>query len=269
MLKLNTLLVGEGIAPEGVKLVRHHDTRYKTTPYQLLRKNLADFEFYQSIQKKPVFARAKILASFVVTPFDDTLFVGLYSIKGVSRAKAGLVDPISGKNVEGLFAYELLHLKELSDYRERLVIEWGEGYRSWVQWAKKNRNVVEIRRVSSDPPFPGFLKFRVRLSELGSVPISWRAALSSIAGVYLLVHPGNGRQYVGIAEGQGGFWARWEQYVESGHGGNKKMIEIPAADYQVSILEVSSMPVDSNTLAEMESRLKQKLLSKEFGLNAN
>ena len=47
------------------------------------------------------------------------------------------------------------------------------------------------------------------------------------------------------------------------------MKEIPAADYHVTILEVASMPASDDTVDEMESRWKQKLLSRMFGLNAN
>jgi len=50
-------------------------------------------ERYQQIQKRPVFLGARLLASFVATPFNETLFVGLYEIQGLSTAATGLVDP--------------------------------------------------------------------------------------------------------------------------------------------------------------------------------
>jgi hypothetical protein len=159
---------------------------------------------------------------------------------------------------------------KLEEYRGRLVIEWGKGYRSWVQLArKKEKTIVEIHRSASEPPFPGFLDFRERLNTLTGVPESWRAALSAVSGVYLFIHPDTGKQYVGSAQGVGGFWGRWEQYVASGHGGNKRMQDIPAADYQVSVLEVASSSAGTDALLKMEERWKQKLLTRKFGLNAN
>ena len=117
--------------------------------------------------------------------------------------------------------------------------------------------------------FRGYLDFGTALSDLASVPLFWRTALSSVSGIYLLACPKSGKQYVGLAHGVGGFWGRWEDYVASGHGGNKRMLDIPASDYQVSILEVASSSANLEALAKMESRWKEKLCSRQFGLNAN
>jgi hypothetical protein len=48
-----------------------------------------------------------------------------------------------------------------------------------------------------------------------------------------------------------------------------RMEDIPAADYQVSVLEVASSSASADVVAQMETRWKQKLLSRKFGLNAN
>jgi hypothetical protein len=74
---------------------------------------------------------------------------------------------------------------------------------------------------------------------------------------------------VGLAAGSGGFWSRWEDYLASGHGGNQRMQEVPADDYQVTILEVAASSANGEELASMESKWKRKLMSREFGLNAN
>jgi len=270
MIGFNALLRDEGIDPAEVKLVRHQDWRYETTPYQLWMAGDGRFELYQKIQRLPRFKGAQWLASFVGTPLNETLFVGMYSNKGVGKAKRGLIDPISRKDVGGLNFYNLAPSHKLAAYRGRLTVEWGVGYRSWVQLArKKEKPVKEIHRAASEPPFPGFLDFCERLSNLAGVPPSWRAALSAVAGVYLLTNPSTGKQYVGSAQGEVGFWGRWEQYVASGHGGNRRMQDVPAADYQVSVLEVASSSAGADEIIKMESRWKEKLLSRKFGLNAN
>jgi hypothetical protein len=47
------------------------------------------------------------------------------------------------------------------------------------------------------------------------------------------------------------------------------MQDVPAADYQVCVLEVASSSAGPDVIADMESRWKQKLLNRKFGLNAN
>jgi hypothetical protein len=272
MIGFNTLLQHEGVNPAHVKLVRHQDKRLpgRPVPYQLWLADDGRLDLYQRVQRRPVFRGARMIASFVVTPLNETLFVGLYKINGVGTAPSGLIDPISGKDVSGSKFYDTTLSAKLAGYRGRLIIDWGPGYRSWVQLAqKKEKTILEIHRRVGEPPFPGFLDFRRRLSELVAVPSSWRSALSAVAGIYLLTNPNTGKQYVGSAQGLGGFWARWEQYLASGHGGNRRMQDIPAADYQISVLEVASSSADAEVMAKLETRWKEKLLSRRFGLNAN
>jgi len=91
---------------------------------------------------------------------NETLFVGIYENNGVGKAPPGLIGPISGKDVSGLNFYDLVLTSQLADYRGRLTVDWGHGYRTWVQLAHKNeKKVMEIHRAASDPPFPGFLDF--------------------------------------------------------------------------------------------------------------
>ena len=47
------------------------------------------------------------------------------------------------------------------------------------------------------------------------------------------------------------------------------MRDIPAADYQISVLEVASSSASPDDVAKMESRWKEELLTRKFGLNAN
>jgi hypothetical protein len=46
-----------------------------------------------------------MLASFVATALNETLFVGLYHVEGVKLAASGLLDPISGQDVGGMHLY--------------------------------------------------------------------------------------------------------------------------------------------------------------------
>lgn len=196
--------------------------------------------------------------------------MGLYRLKGLGRVPEGLIDPVTGKDAGGKHYYDLVPMTELSDYRDKLLLVWGSAFRAWVQLARKqDKKVLEIRRSAGDPPFPGFMEFSSPLSALKNVPVAWRAALSSVGGIYLLTHPGSGKQYVGSAYGASGFWGRWEDYADTGHGGNVGMREISKADHRVSILEVASSSALPEDLFELEGRWKNKLHSRKFGLNRN
>lgn len=272
MMGFHVFLAHAGLNPAEVKLVRHQDARYpgRPTPYQLWCANDGRFDAYQRIQSRERFKHATHIASFVGTPLNETLFVGLYEVGGWSSPPLGLRDPISGEDISKFYFYDLTLTPLLSEYHGRLIIDWGAGYRSWVQRAQhQDKPVLEIHRHTGEPPFPGFMEFREHLHRLATVPFAWRTALGAVGGVYLLACVNTGKLYVGAAYGEGGFWRRWEDYVATGHGGNMLMKELPTAEYQVSILEVASSSASPADVIAMESRWKAKLLTKAFGLNGN
>ena len=278
MITFNDILQREGIDADLVKLVRHQDHRgsqRSTTPYQLWTARDGRFDQYQSIQGRLVFEDAHYLAAFVATPNNETLFVGLYSIGRPTKAPAGMIDPVGGHDVAGLNLYNLKRVDTLDEYAGRLVIDWGKGFRAWVQNAGNNNKAVRYILESEAPrPFPGFADFAMQLDALPTIPYSWKEKLSLVSGIYLLIHPESGKQYVGAAYGVGGFWARWINYMATGHGGNVRMQEMSPANYHVRILEVVSADLTdpgNEMLLAAEARWKRKLLSRDsqFGLNAN
>ena len=278
MITFNDILRSEGVDVDQVKLVRHQDqrgTNRSTTPYQLWTARDERFNQYQCIQRRLVFKNTRHVASFVATPNDETLFVGLYAIGGLAKVPPGTRDPVGGHDVTGLHLYDLKPVEILSEYAGRLVIDWGKGFRAWVQNAGANNKPVRQLRESEVPPlFPGFADFGMQLEELPRIPHSWKEKLSLVSGIYLLIEPKTGKQYVGAAYGIGGFWGRWMDYVATGHGGNVHLMELPRANYHVRILEVVSADLtdpNNETLLAAEARWKRKLLSRDtqFGLNAN
>ncbi len=275
MIGFNALLRDKAISPADVKLARHQATepkvrRDRLTPYDLWLTDHDRLEQWQSIQRKDRFAGAKFIAAFVATPLNETLFVGMFENCGVTKAKPGLRDPIDGSDAAGCFLYDLKQSGRLIEYRGRLVVDWGPGFLAWVQWAcKHDKPIVEISGFRSEPMFPGFLDFREPMSRFASVPGSWRIALQSVKGVYLLICLRCGKQYVGAASGEGGFWARWLDHVSSGYRATIGMRDHPHRDYQVRVLEVASSSAGSDQISHMEDRWKKTLLTNEFGLNKN
>src|SRR3954465_8919664 len=109
VLTFNNLLqlAGIDVTSQSVRLVRHHDTRHRSpTVYAAWRSpdGRDRVEEYQRIQGEDgPFDVGDILASFVVTPRprSETLFIGLFHVRGHKRAAAGMKDPIYGNDVTG------------------------------------------------------------------------------------------------------------------------------------------------------------------------
>ena len=107
-------------------------------------------------------------------------------------------------------------------------------------------------------------------------PESWRTALSSVAGVYLISDTVSGKFYVGSAYGEGGIWSRWSEYADDGHGGNVELKKLLADEgikysenFRYSILEIADLHDSQDTILQRESHWKDILMSRIYGLNAN
>jgi len=260
-----------------VRLLRHQTSAAARgrKPYELWRDNRPAFEVYQAHQapkERASLARAQYWASFVGTADGGTLFVGLYR-----ASYRGLLDaPCPMPHKDGVMlagewdVYDLILAEQLSDLIGRLLIDWGQGTRTWIQRADgKDKPVMELRATFSEPEFPGFLSFRSNLSDLDALPATWRPALAAAKGIYLLCCPRTHQQYVGKADGNGGFWQRWQDYRANGHGGNVGLRSREQTDYQVSILEVAGTSSSAEDILRMEENWKRKLRSRDIGLNRN
>lgn len=272
----NTILQEAGLQLPSVRLLRHKDNKAKkgSTPYELWRDNRPLFELYQSTQSivnRPKFA-APYWASFVVNPNDETMFAGIYAVEYRGLLAKDRPRPhMDGIDKAGsLDDYGLTLQETLSDLIGKLIIEWGAGALAWVQYAdRNNKPIIELHREFQEPDFPGFMNFILPLSKLNNLPISWVAVLKSSHGVYLLTCPKTKEQYIGSATGEEGFWGRWQNYIQTGHGGNVGLKNRDPSDYQVSILEVAGTSATTADILTMEGRWQSKLQSREMGLNHN
>ena len=274
-LRFNTLLRGAGLDPADVRVMRHKDNGASKgrSPYELWRDKRLAFLKYQSVQsvKSRKKLGCKYWASFVVNGFDETIFAGIFRARYVEP----ILHDLPKVQAEGEFdpagtldQYRLTLSHRLSDLIGRLVIDWGDAHIVWTQYAHKNdKAVLEIRAQQDGEPFPGFLNFIQPLSRIGQLPLGWIEALKSARGVYVLTCPRTKEQYVGSADGNDGFYGRWMQYFQNGHGGNVEMKSRDPSDYQVSILEVAGSADDHSAVLEMEGRWQRKLQSYEMGLN--
>src|SRR5207248_1417007 len=182
MLTFNAVLTHENIDPKDVRLVRHQDARaaMNCTPYDLWRAGDGRLELYQRIQKREVFSVGDLIATFVVTPAGDTLFVGFFRVDNLGIAPLGTIDPVLKQDRAGLHFYDIQRDERLSDYA------WGKGYIQWVQRAQSSdKRILEIRREIKDEAFPGFTRFCCDVDTIEAIPYSWQEVLKHTRGVYL------------------------------------------------------------------------------------
>ena len=272
----NSILREVGISPADVRLIRHKDNRTKKghSLYELWRDNRPVFEEDQS--RQAVQNRKKLTtaywAVFVANTNNETMFVGLYAVsyRGLLEQDKPMINR-DGIDLAGkVDCYDLSLQETLSDFIGKLIIDWGTGMLAWVQYADRNdKLVLELRSEFKEPDFPGFLNFIQPLSKLNNMAASWVAALKSSRGVYLLTCPKTKELYVGSAYGEGGFWGRWQNYIDTGHGGNVGLQSREPSDYQVSILEVAGSSATIDDILAMEGRWQSKLQSRDMGLNRN
>ena len=273
---INTILQDAGLNLYDIRFLRHKDKRAAKgfSPYELWRDNRSQFELYQSTQS--ITNRKKLIAPywavFVVNMNDETMFVGLYAVSYLGLLKQDMPKPhMDGIDKAGSCdIYELSLQEKLSDLIGKLFIDWGPAALAWIQHAdRNNKPITELHREFREPDFPGFLNFIQPLSKLNKLPASWLAALKSSKGIYLLTCPKTKEQYVGSATGSNGFWGRWQDYIQTGHGGNVGLKSRDTSDYLISILEVAGTSSTKEEILSMEGRWQSKLQSKEMGLNRN
>ncbi len=274
---LNTILEAAGLRLADVRLLRHKDNRATKgrSVYELWRDDRSQFELYQSgqsFENRPKL-EARYWAVFIVNLHEETMFAGVYRVKYRGVWERDTPAPQTEGETWGAGscdAWDLSLDEALKDLIGRLFIDWGAGERAWIQYPERqNKPVTELRLAFQEEAFPGFLNFIQPLSKLGKLPKSWEAVLRSSRGVYLLTCPKTREQYVGSATGEAGFWGRWQDYIQTGHGGNVELKSRDPSDYQVSILEVAGTTATTEDILTMETRWKSKLQSREMGLNRN
>ncbi|TFZ44683.1 GIY-YIG nuclease family protein [Stenotrophomonas maltophilia] len=129
--------------------------------------------------------------------------------------------------------------------------------------------------------FPGFKAVSLTKAQLDTVvrqqTAAWRAALSSVKGIYVITDTATGCLYVGKASGADGIWGRWCAYAANSHGGNvalRKEFGLQATDerrhaLRFAILEIADLSATEDDICQRESHWKAVLLSREHGYNRN
>lgn len=146
---------------------------------------------------------------------------------------------------------------------------------------------IEVSEILREPymgrMFPGYERINLPFRELEALIRNdrpdWKSALGTVNGIYLITDKRTGKRYVGSAYGEQGVWARWENYVRTGHGGNaelKNIVGENGADYArrhfvFALLEFLAFRTPDIVVLEKEQHWKDVLLTRDekYGLNRN
>lgn len=162
----------------------------------------------------------------------------------------------------------------MQDLRRRLVIGWRSP-RTWWIHARTAASYPVAEIADAEPvPFPGFDRLILGHAELQNVMLdqryeSWRTALSSVIGIYLISDTHDGRQYVGKADGFENIRQRWSAYAANGHGGNVELRKLDPSGFRYSLLRVFDPSTPKHIIDAAESHFKMALDTRNHGLNRN
>lgn len=263
------------------KLVRHLDTRKRYDVHDLLRRGW--LEAYQSFQPKPIFHGVDYVVSFIGTGKRQARLVGVYRVLGHKPGHQGIIPPgcpyVEWK--DSAYFYELASQTQFQDLQHRVVVDWGLAAQSWHQWTTNKPLVQLLAKGQQQEVFRDYLGFTLTHAELRTLyehaeaNSEWRARLSAVAGVYLILASTTGRQYVGSAYGANGVWGRWGAYAQNGHGGNAQLLDLIAkyaaypASFTYSLLQILPRTATKAEVLGWERHYKRKLGSMATGLNSN
>lgn len=232
-----------------------------------------DFEEWQQWQSKRNFERRYVVSLISMPGIDNWLFGGLYQRMGVEYKKDA-----------NYFYYDLKQVQDCAELSGRLVVKFGRKFRQSYLLADRWSESILVSELKPErltlSEFPGFKSVNLSKRELDvvirqSIP-SWRGALSSVSGVYVISDTKSGKLYIGSAYGEGGIWSRWSQYSSSGHGNNVELrtllneLGAKTTDaFRFSILEVADVHANKNEVITRETHWKNVLLSRTYGYNSN
>ena len=281
LLFFSDILEKAGIDPKTVKLIRHSLTD-KTFKDCYEAKKVYEYTCHQ---KKEFSKGYEYWAIFISDSGTLAKFYAIYKVgESIPDTRDNMPIGLPEKevsNYNGEYAiFNLTKVDNLDEVEGKLIIEWGNSARMWNQKGTTEKPVVSIQP-DEKKVFMGFENLIIKYDDLkeiidnSKIYESWHTALKSVNAIYLIVDTETGKQYVGSAYGQDGLLGRWSDYVKTHHGNNKEMKQLICDHperyhaFQFSILQILPKSVTGEGVIEIETLWKNKLLSKQFGMNEN
>ncbi len=232
------------------------------------------FQQWQEYQNQKNFPCGKII-SLIHLHGDKWLFVGVWSVLGVTA---------KSDSSRSWFEYSTLEVPGLDHLTGRTIVSFKRTFRASYLVGTRYADQLIVSQILQERmsigDFPGYSSLLLTYDQLrhvvGHSLDSWRSALKSVAGIYLITDTSCGKHYVGSAYGVEGLWGRWCLYAAAPHGNNaelRQLIQIKGIDYaknfQFSILEICDVIATQDEVLARESHWKNALYSRTYGYNSN
>ena len=206
---------------------------------------------------------------------DKWLFAGIWKVLGVALKSNG---------IKSWFQYSTKEVPGVEHLTGRVVVSFDRRFRASYLIGSRYGTQLLVDQIlqarMSMGEFPGYSSVLITHDQLRHIVrqslATWRAALKSVAGVYLVCDRSCGRHYVGSAYGLEGIWGRWTINGAVAHGNNvelRSLLESRGADharhFQFSILEICDVMATKDEVLARESHWKSALCTRDFGYNGN
>ena len=183
--------------------------------------------------------------------------------------------------------YDIKLLDQFKEFIGKLKVTNIKTVRGSSFLLEKHYDSIEVTELLpesySSHVFPGYENINYNFQSIKTIirkdTADWKGALENIKGVYMLTDSETGKRYIGSAYSEYGIWSRWNNYCETGHGGNKKLKELVnkkgynyvAKHFIFTLLETHPKFTSDDFIILRESYWKNVMLSKEikYGYNAN
>lgn len=293
-LRFNALLEAEGLHPERVAIILHtpQPRKLRALLPVIVRDRPDLFAAYQSVHSRPAektLLQRDFMASFVRHPSGRHTFAGLFRITSAQELPAaevfgderfdeledvyGASDTAPALNIASVshrVRFETEPVDHLSSFIGRLQIAQPRG-RAYVRIAANLD--PEIVALSADdllmPPPPRWDTMMTHAPFIRALPENWAARLREWRGVYLILDETDGQRYVGSAYGKDNLLARWQAHVAGQRGVTAALRDRDPVNFRFSILQTLDPNLAADDVIEIENNWKDRLHTREFGLNEN
>ena len=271
-----TDLLGEGFNPSDYKL---HCARRNTEgedPLKVFARSWEEWVWWNKYRPgRDEFNRPRIFSVMQTEPrSDEWIFGGVFDVVGK--------DPEAAP-----FDYEVELVRDFTEVLiGRLRVRFWPAARVTRPYMETYLPEIEVVEISPLPwsgmPFPGIDSINHSFSDLEVIVAAnredWRKVLDNMKGVYVWNDRLTGKGYIGSATSDtGALWTRLCNYIDSGHAGNKRLLELIGANgreylqqhFSYALLEYWPMRIDDQHVLARESYWKDVFGTREHGYNAN
>lgn len=274
----------ENADPKRIRLIRHKDARkvkiiggkeYRDSLYDIYLYENEAFMTYQSEQLVKRFKDVDYIVAFIGEESSASRFVGVYK-------NCGIIKMLEDYKGEAHARFDLRELDGFELLKERVIIDWKNPI-SWLQHYTNIMPVIRIDKGITENNLPVFTRFEdvmLNYDQLKMIIESnnqdWKSKLESCNCIYLILDKNTGKQYIGSTYNSTGIWKRWEEYAQTGHGGDTELKKLLDSDpnyakkyFQWCILETLPLKILEEHAIDRESLYKRKFGTREHGYNNN